>query len=298
MAATMTDEKRDKLPADAREKLDAAVREMATSEGFKRWLDTQSKFHRYSFNNTMLIAFQCPHATQVAGYRKWQEMNRHVMRGEHGIRILAPVTITVDADGNRVKPRTPGSKQIVVGFKVVSVFDVSQTDGEPLGTPPPMQPLDGDAPDGMLDMLGAVADAEGLTVEYLPIPIPGLSGFLDESKKRVVLKKGEHGAESAAALAHELAHHFDPNLHDAGEAPTGDARATYMHERGDCEAVAEAASYIVSAAFGLDAGDSAVGYVVAYAKGDPDVIKRLAQRIDATVRRILDYSRKENGKAA
>lgn len=297
MAATMTNDTKDKLPADAREKLDAAVREMATSEGFRRWLDTQSKFHRYSFNNTMLIAFQMPEATQVAGFRKWQELNRQVRRGEHGIRILAPVTITVDADGNRVKARTPGSHQIVIGFKVVSVFDVSQTDGEPLGTPPPMLSLEGDAPDGMLAMLGAVADAEGLSIEHLPIPISGLSAFLDEKGKRIVLKKGEQGAESAAALAHELSHHFDPDLHDAGETPTGQARFTYLHSRGDCEAVAEAAAYVICAAFGVDAGPSAVGYVVSYAKGDPEVVARLAKRIDATVRRVLDYKSK-SGKVA
>lgn len=295
MTATTTDEKRDTLTAEARERLDAAVREMATSDGFRRWLDTRAKFHRYSFNNTMLIAIQRPDATQVAGYRKWQELDRQVRKGEKGIRILAPVTITVDEHGDRVSYKTPGARRIVVGFKVVSVFDVAQTDGEPLGDPPTMEPLEGDAPEGTLDMLGAVLDAEGLTFDVKPLP-GKLAGFLVEERKTLTIKEGQSGAEQAATIAHELAHHFDPLLHNAGGATEDEARRAYLHERGDCEAVAEAAAYVVCAAFGIDAGPSAVGYVTSYAKGDPEVVHRLAERIDATVARMLGGERRNGEK--
>lgn len=100
-----------------------------SSEEMKRYLDACSKFHQYSLNNIWLIMMQCPYATQVAGYRKWQSMNRFVRKGEQGIPILAPIVITKDPTSSKLE-------KYIVGFKVVFVFDISQTEGEPLPPPP------------------------------------------------------------------------------------------------------------------------------------------------------------------
>src|SRR5690242_4478341 len=109
---------------EARDRLAAAVEAMADSETFGAWLRARSAFHDYSFNNTLLIVSQRPDATQVAGYRTWQKLGRQVRKGEHGIRILAPCVVKRETD--------EGEERSAMFFRTVSVFDVSQTDGEPL----------------------------------------------------------------------------------------------------------------------------------------------------------------------
>ncbi len=109
-------------------KLEAATKELMSSEGWKRWLNTRAKFRQYSFNNQIMIAMQRPDATQVAGFKKWQELNRQVRKGEKAIGIFAPSIkkyTETDENGDEETRR-------VMRFRIVSVFDVSQTDGEPL----------------------------------------------------------------------------------------------------------------------------------------------------------------------
>src|SRR5439155_2504528 len=114
--------------ADAQlEQLRHATETLLTSEGWQRWLRTRSRFHRYSLRNTLLIAFQCPQATHVAGFRKWLELGRCVRKGEKAIRIFAPVRYR-RPDADQTDPDEPHEQ--LVGFKLAAVFDVSQT--EPL----------------------------------------------------------------------------------------------------------------------------------------------------------------------
>src|SRR5438034_3317719 len=126
--------------SDARERLAEAVGRMADSETFAAWLRARAAFHDYSFANVCLIVSQRPDATQVAGYKAWQKLGRQVRKGEHGIRILAPCRVkaaeTNAAGGERDVYR-------VVGFRSVAVFDVAQTDGEPLAALD-YRPLEGD----------------------------------------------------------------------------------------------------------------------------------------------------------
>src|SRR2546423_219553 len=112
--------------SDILQRLEQAVGEIHDSDTFRRYLDMQSRFHRYSFGNTLLILMQCPDATQVAGFHAWLKLQRYVKRGEKGIRIVVPHVRKVETDD--------GEDKRLTGFGVGTVFDVSQTDGEPLPT--------------------------------------------------------------------------------------------------------------------------------------------------------------------
>jgi len=257
--------------SDARERLAEAVERMADSETFAAWLRARATFHDYSFGNVCLIVSQCPDATQVAGYKAWQKLGRQVRKGEHGIRILAPCRVkTTDDDGD--------ASYRMVGFRCVSVFDVAQTDGDPL---PELEyrPLAGDAPADMVDLLAKVVADAGLRAEYRTPEIFGARGYLRRSESLVVIDSDQAPAMQAKVLAHELGHYFDPWLIEHPDA--------YGAHRGDCEAVAESVAYVIAARFGLDAGPSAVGYVTAWIDGQADRVRDLAERIDGACAAIL-----------
>jgi len=260
---------------EARERLAEAIEQLADSETFAAWLRARAAFHDYSFGNVCLIVSQCPDASRVAGYRTWQKLGRQVRKGEHGIRILAPRRVKV-AQGDEHAEKADGYR--VVGFRCVSVFDIAQTDGEPL---PELdyRPLEGDAPTDMADLLAKVAANAGLRVEYRTPEIAGAHGYLRSSESLIVVDPDQSAAMQAKVLAHELGHFFDPWL-----AAHPDA---YSAHRGDCEAVAESVAYVVAARYGMDAGPSAVGYVAAWTEGDADRVRDLAERIDAAAAAIL-----------
>lgn len=252
---------------EARERLAHAVERLADSETFAAWLRARAAFHDYSFGNVCLIVSQRPDATRVAGYKTWQKLGRQVMRGEKGIRILAPCRVRRE----EVLPSGETHDAFrVVGFRCVSVFDVSQTEGDAL---PELEhrPLEGDAPD-LADFLCGVAMAAGLEIRREPLS-DGMHGYLKRSARLIVIDSACSGAMAAKVVAHELGHFFDPWL-----AANPDA---YASHRGDCEAVAESVAYVVAASFGLDAGPSAVGYVAAWTEGDASRVRELAERIDA-----------------
>ena len=257
--------------SDARERLAEAVERMADSETFAAWLRARATFHDYSFGNICLIVTQRPDATQVAGYKGWQKLGRQVRKGERGIRILAPCRIkAADDDG--------GDAFRVVGFRSVAVFDVAQTDGEPL---PELEyrPLAGDAPTELVELLDKVAANAGLRVEYRTPEVAGAHGFLRRSESLIVVDPDQAPAMRAKVLAHELGHYFDPVLASDPQ--------LYGGHRGDCEAVAEAVAYVVAAHFGLDAGPAAVGYVASWTDGNADRVRDLAERIDTAAAAIL-----------
>lgn len=159
--ATITHDLNDRV-AELHDQLEAAFQAMTTGEDWQRMLEVASRFHDYSLNNLLLILWQRPDATRVAGYRKWQELGRQVRRGERSIRIFAPVRRWVedeDDDG------APIRVQRVVAFKAVSVFDVSQTDGEPLPDVDRPRLLSGEAPAGLWDALAAQVAEQGFGLD-------------------------------------------------------------------------------------------------------------------------------------
>jgi antirestriction protein ArdC len=261
--ATTTDRQ-----SEARERLEAAVRTLSTSEGWARWLETKSKFHTYSFGNTMLIAMQRPDATRVAGFRKWQELGRQVRKGERGIAILAPLVV-------RKRDAEDDEDERAVFFKTVHVFDIAQTDGEDLPEPCRALTEGGSQEDFM--RLRDHALAEGLTVDT--DDLTGPNGYIDRSARRIVL--GSHVFQTGTpamrtkTLTHELAHWHDlgPD-HDTGS-------------RDEAEIVAESVAYVVGHALGLDTSDYSAGYVLTWAGGDVDRLRELADRIDKTARPML-----------
>jgi hypothetical protein len=248
----------------ARQLLESSVADLASSEGWTRYLESRSRFHSYSFGNVLLIARQRPGATQVAGYKAWQGMGRQVRNGERGISILAPMVRKVDHDDGE-------PDRVVTGFRVVSVFDVSQTDGEPIPEPP-CQVLSGEGPEGLEAALVVHAESEGLTVET--VPMDGPNGEIDRAGRAITVADRLRPAARCKTLAHELGH-----WHDLG---TG-----LVTDRAGAEIVAESVAFVVGQAAGLDTSDYSAGYVLTWADGNVDVLKAAAERIDRAARPIL-----------
>ena len=226
---------------EAREQLARAVEEMADSERFGAWLRARASFQHYSYRNTLLIAQQRPEASQVAGYRAWQKLGRQVRKGERAIRIFAPCTRKIEDAGGDGYGDT---RYAVTGFRLAAVFDVSQTEGEPLPTLE-YRALDGEAPEELVSLLHSRAAQAGLRVEIRTPEVQGANGYLNRSQGLLVVAEGLSEAMRAKVIAHELGHAFDPWLSEHPE--------QYRAHRGDCEAVAESAAFVVCARFGLDA---------------------------------------------
>ena len=201
---------------------------MKNSERFREYLRFASRFHQYSLNNRMLIWLQRPHASQVAGFQTWKNLGRNVSRGEKGIAILAPVPIRRDVQVESDDDQAPA---VSVGFRVVHVVDVSQTDGESL--PALTTHLEGNAED-LLAGLTEVVRLEGLTLSAeLEADREGVGGYYEPARKRIWLNPDIEGsAQRAQTLAHELAHHF-----------AREERCT----RAEGEIVADSAAYLVRA---------------------------------------------------
>ena len=161
---------RDAKRAEQRALVEAACREMLSSEGWRRFAETRATFHRYSFGNCQLIAYQRPDATQVAGFKSWQALGRQVRKGERSIRILAPMSVKErDEQGNETDER-------LTFFRAVPVFDVSQTDGEPLPEAP-REPITGDSHAGYVERRGSTRGTLGYTVEREALESAG--GYCD-----------------------------------------------------------------------------------------------------------------------
>ena len=245
------------------DQLNTGVRALADSDAYRSYLRAMGRFHRYSAGNVLLILQQRPDATHVAGYRAWQELGRQVCKGERGIRILAPVTRKAEGDDGEPEYRC-------VGFRAVCVFDVAQTDGEPLPEGP-AQPLQGAAPADAYARLAAIAESEGLTVADADLPQP-VGGRLIPSAKRIELATWADDAQRVKTLAHELAHHF-----------TGSGC-----DRADGEIVAESVAYVVSDSLGLDTSAYSLGYVLGWADGDVERVKGLLNDVQRVAHRLLN----------
>lgn len=251
--------------AEALAALDTQLAELIDSGRWTDYLDFQTRFHTYSANNVMLIMAQMPTATHVAGYQAWKkDHGRQVRKGEHGLRILAPCTVWKDKD-NHDAGRT------LIGFRVTSVFDVSQTDGEPL--PSVVDHLTGDAPDHLLAGLVDAITAAGYTYERGPTGTA--NGYTDYTGRTVRVSDTLTGAMAAKTTAHELAHVL--MHHPDSDRPARDV----------CEIEAESVAYVVMAAHGIDSGGYTLGYVAGWSGGDVATVKTTATRVAAHAKKIL-----------
>jgi len=274
------------------------VDEAQASEAFQEWLDVQSRFHDYSYRNTLLIKLQCPEATKVAGYRAWQEeFDRHVQEGESAIWIWAPIIAkrcpecenspTYHEQSDCEYDETPPEEwdRGLVGFRPASVFDVSQTEGEPL--PELDTAATGDAGNLVailedaasdLDVEVRIVDAE----EWVHGKAEGICKPRGSDERPVVeIRDRENEADLAVTLVHELAHAL---LHGAISDPLA---------RSSQELEAEAVAYIVGRHCGLDTSGSSF-YLAAWADDDPDAIRGRLGRISQAAQRLLDVVEPED----
>lgn len=239
------------------EKLEKGIQNLFESDNFKNYLKTLSKFHHYSLGNTILIAMQKPDATLVAGYTSWQKnFRRHVKKGEKGISILAPTPYKKKVEIEKVDPTTGDKAKeiqeiVVPAFKVVNVFDVSQTEGKELPSI------------GVSELTGDVAHFDKV-LESLkrscPVPIEfeeirnGAKGYFQAAENRIAVQKDMSQVQTVKTLIHEMAHQ---KLHSDDPELSRNAK----------EVEAEAVAYTVSQHFGIDTSDYSFGYIAGWSKG-------------------------------
>ena len=255
------------------DKLEQGIKELFESERFKEYLRTMSKFYNYSFNNTLLIAMQKPEATYVAGYTSWQRnFDRQVMKGEKGIKILAPAPYKTQEEREKVDPVT---QKPVIGadgkavtetvevlrpaFKVVSVFDVSQTDGKEL-------------PDIIVDELkGTVENYEAFfdaLKQESPVPIcfedipGGAKGFFSPVESRIAIQEDMSEIQTVKTAIHEIAH---AKLHAVK--PDEKAAPEDKKDRHTKEVEAESVAYTVCQRYGIETSDYSFGYIAGWSSG-------------------------------
>jgi antirestriction protein ArdC len=240
-------EYRQQKRSEQREAVERATRALLSSEGWRRWAETRATFHDYSMGNCMLIAMQRPDATQVAGFRAWQRLGRQVRKGEHGIRIMAPMVVKQrDADGE-----TDDDSETRVLFRTVSVFDVAQTDGEPLPEPP-REPITGDSHAHLIEPLTAHARSLGFSVERKPLG--HARGYCKPDTREIVLADDIASANAVVrVLVHELAHAHGVSYKD--------------YSRPAAEVVVETAATIVCGALGLDTSGESIPYLAEWWSG-------------------------------
>ena len=278
------------------DRLEQGIKELFDSDRYKEYLRVMSKFHNYSFNNTLLIAMQKPDASLVAGFQSWKNnFKRNVVKGEKGIKILAPSPFKIRQEMEKIDPATQKpvigadgkpvkeEKEITIpAFKVVSVFDVSQTEGKEL-------------PDIAVDMLtGDVErfkDVFAALEKTSPVPIgfekiEGNShGYYHLEEKRIAIDEGMSELQTIKTAIHEIAHaklhDIDPNAPKEEQADRPDRRTR--------EVQAESVAYAVCQHYGLDTSDYSFGYVAGWSSGrELDELKSSLETIRSTAAEIIN----------
>lgn len=283
--------KREEQLKEITERLEQGVQELFTSERYTEYLKTMAKFHNYSFNNTLLIALQKLDATLVAGYQAWQKkFNRHVLRGEKGIQIISPAPIKEKEEVEKIDPETnePILKEngqpeteiiehIIPRFKVATVFDISQTDGEPL-------------PDlGGEDLTESVPDFD-IFMEAIrnvsPVPIrfakiEGEShGYYHNVDKEIVIKDGMSESQTMKTAIHEVTHAM---LHDREMLQEQGIEKDRLTKEVEAESVA----YTVCQHFGLDSSEYSFPYIAGWSSGKE--MKELRASMDTIRKTAGDF---------
>lgn len=269
----MADERTEKQKVqEITDKLEEGLKELFESEKYKTYLSTMSKFHNYSFNNTLLIAMQKPEATLVAGYKAWQKnFERHVNKGEKAIRILAPAPYKIKEERDKLDPVTgemmfdengmPQKEETEVtipAFRAVSVFDVSQTDGKPI---PELEVNE------LLSTVEGYEDFVQALMNISPVPIafediPGDSkGYFSTAEKRIAVQENMSESQTLKTMVHEVAHSM---LHDKEVNQSMDIP---VKDRNTKEVEAESVAFTVCQHFGIDTSDYSFGYIAGWSSG-------------------------------
>ena len=259
--------------------IEQGIKELFESDRYRKYLTTMSRFHKYSLNNVMLIHSQRPDATLVAGFNKWKNsFGRHVKKGEKGIQILAPTPYKIKVEKEKLDPETklplidengdPVTEEKEVSipmFKVVSVFDVSQTEGKPL-------------PQLAYSLSGAVEHYEEFMealkrTSTVPIKVEhtekNVDGFFDLTNQSITIQAGMSEIQTVCAVIHEIAHSRLHNYDHMTElADDGETLLTPAEKDRNTEEVeAESISYAVCQYFGIETSENSFGYIASWSQG-------------------------------
>ena len=209
-----------------------------------------ARFHNYSFNNTLLIAMQCPGATRLAGFQTWKKFGRHVKKGEKGIKVIAPTPFKkiIEKDGEE-------REVLVPRYKVVSTYDLSQTEGKPL--PSIATPLMGSM-DTFNDIYAALEQVSPVPIGFEDIP-GSAYGYYSPSEKRIAVREGLSEQQTLKTLVHEISH---AKLHDVDLSKPKDERPQIDRQTMECQA--ESVAFTVCQHFGLDTSGYSFGYVAGW----------------------------------
>ena len=265
----MNEPKKDRLK-EITDSLEQGIKVLFSSGKYAEYLRTMSNFHSYSYNNILLIHSQKPNATRVAGFNKWKDkFSRYVKKGEKGIQIIAPVVYKrkveeiktdpdtgapiLDRDGNAIIEE----KEVQSArFKVVSVFDVSQTDGKPL--PQLADELKGDV-SHYDEFVEALKRSSPVPVEFKPMQ-ESMDGYFSNSEQKIAIREGMSEVQTVCALVHEIAHsklHNTALLNEAEENPKNNRTQ---------EVEAESISYAVCQYYGIETSENSFGYIATWSK--------------------------------
>jgi antirestriction protein ArdC len=235
--------------------LEAGIATLTSSDRWRDYLVFQSRFHRYSYGNVLLIASQDSRATQVAGFRTWQRLGRFVRKGETAIWILAPMT------GKRTNPEGE-DESVIRGFRYVPVFDIAQTRGE--AAPSICEKLCGDDPSRFYDRLVTMARSIDFRVDDHEFA-DTRNGDCSTSERRIRVESRNTPAQRVKTLAHELAHAL---LHRS------------VDDRALAELEAESTAFVVCRRIGLDTGSYSFGYVATWAGGGDEAVLKIRSSCD------------------
>lgn len=273
---TKTGSRSERLRA-AHDKLQAAVAEIVSGDDWQRMLKVISKFHKYSFNNHLMIFMQRPDATIVAGFNKWKSFGRCVREGEKGIAIFAPCKYKTTIEDENGEEQ---SLHQIRGFRVVHVFDISQTEGQALPDIDAVKPklLDGDAPSAIWSCL--VGHARTLGYEVIRDRRGAENGFCDFTEKVIGIRPDVSPSQALKTLVHEVGHVM---LHSQDAPATCDI----------AEVEVESVAYVVCDALGVPSDAYSFPYVAVWSRGDCELLKKTAERVTNCATQILSLLEKE-----
>ena len=292
----LTSEKPAEKLKEITDRLEQGIKELFDSERYKEYLRVMSKFHNYSFNNTLLIAMQKPDASLIAGFNAWKNnFKRNVMKGEKGIKILAPSPFKIKQEMEKIDPATQKpvigadgkpvteEKEITIpAFKVVSVFDVSQTEGKEIPNLA-VDMLTGDV-ERFKDVFAALEKTSPVPIGFEKIE-GGAHGYYHLEEKRIAIDEEMSELQTLKTAIHEIAH---AKLHDIDlNAPV--TEQTDRPDRRTREVQAESVAYAVCQHYGLDTSDYSFGYVAGWSSGrELDELKSSLETIRSAAAEIIN----------
>ena len=277
--------------------IEQGIKDLFESDKYRQYLRTMSRFHRYSVNNTLLIAMQRPDATHIAGFSNWRnQFGRHVRKGEKGIQIIAPTPYKKKIDAVKVDPDTKAPvldqngdaimEEIEIRipmFRVVSVFDVSQTEGRPL-------------PEIVSDLTGDVQQYDTfMEALYRTSPVPVFfesiasttDGYFSLMEQSITIRAGMSEVQTVCAMVHEIAH---AKLHNYAMANTQSEQSeeTQKKDQRTKEVEAESIAYAVCQYYGIETSENSFGYIAGWSKGkDLEELRASLETINQTASELI-----------